>query len=109
MTYGYAVTLAGVALGSSYRELQRRQAKGHRQIKSVRSFFRSVLRSIDFWMGICASPMVFALILQSAGGASTAALTAIGLQNGFCCTGAIPIRPPSSGSPWKIMPTGSKR
>ena len=84
--YGYLVTLAGVVLGSAYRELQARKERGETQISSLRGFARSVFLSIDFWTSMCGSPIVYALLWRSLDGGNVAGLTVIALQNGFCCT-----------------------
>jgi hypothetical protein len=86
LAYGYAITLLGVTLGSAYRNLQERRQTGEKTIGSVGSFIRNVFMSIDFWLGLCASPLVYALLLRATEGGSTAGLTTIALQNGFCCT-----------------------
>jgi hypothetical protein len=84
--YGYLVTLAGVVLGSAYRELQARKERGETQIGSVPAFAKSVVLSIDFWTSLCGSPIVYALLWRSLDGGNIAGLTVIALQNGFCCT-----------------------
>lgn len=86
IAYGYAMTLIGVILGSTYRELQALRASGVKRITHIRRFFRDVFRSIDFWMSACGSPIVYALLWKSLEGGSVAALTIVALQNGFCCT-----------------------
>lgn len=86
MVYGYAITLLGVVLGSVYRELQARRQRGETHIKNMKKFFGSVFLSLDFWMSLCGSPLVFALIWKSMEGGSVAGLSTIALQNGFCCT-----------------------
>jgi hypothetical protein len=84
--YGYGITLIGVVLGAAYRELQARREKGETQLASVTGFATSVLRSIDFWLSLCGSPIVYALLWKSLEGGNQAGLTIMALQNGFCCT-----------------------
>jgi hypothetical protein len=86
IAYGYAVTIAGVILGSTYRELQAKRARGIQRIDGIGPFVRDVFLSIDFWMSACGSPIVYALLWKSLEGGGTAALTIVALQNGFCCT-----------------------
>jgi hypothetical protein len=86
LIYGYIITLAGVVLGSAYRELQTRKQRGETMIRSPRRFLRAVFLSLDFWMSLCGSPLVYALIWKSLEGGNLAGLTTIALQNGFCCT-----------------------
>ncbi len=86
LVYGYIVTLVGVVLGSAYRELQARKQRGETSINGFRSFLGSVFLSLDFWMSLCGSPLVYALIWKSMEGGNLAGLTTIALQNGFCCT-----------------------
>lgn len=82
---GYALTVMGVLLGTGYRSLQAMKVAG-KDFPGLPNFSRQMGRSVDLWMGLFASPIVFALILQSTGGAGWAAITAIALQNGFSCT-----------------------
>jgi len=86
IAYGYLLTVAGVILGSAYRELQARRARGEQRLSNVGGFVRDVFLSIDFWMSACGSPIVYALLWKSLEGGSVAALTIVALQNGFCCT-----------------------
>jgi hypothetical protein len=86
MIYGYAITLLGVVLGSAYRELQARKQRGETRITSLRDFAGAVFLSLDFWMSLCGSPLVYALIWKSMSGGNIAGLSTIALQNGFCCT-----------------------
>jgi hypothetical protein len=86
LIYGYAVTLAGVVLGSAYRELQARKQRGEMSLTSLRDFVGAVFLSLDFWMSLCGSPLVYALIWKSMDGGNIAGLSTIALQNGFCCT-----------------------
>jgi hypothetical protein len=86
VVYGYLVTLLGVLLGSAYRELQARKERGDTQIGNISSFAKSVALSIDLWISLCGSPIVYALLWRSLDGGNVAGLTVIALQNGFCCT-----------------------
>lgn len=86
LIYGYVITLIGVVLGSAYRELQTRKQRGETTIRSPRRLLRAVFLSLDFWMSLCGSPLVYALIWKSMEGGNLAGLTTIALQNGFCCT-----------------------
>lgn len=90
LVYGLTVTLVGVVLGSAYRELQCMKQAGHRRIHGVRELVISVVYSIDFWMGLCGSPILFSIIWQSADQLAVAPLTLIAIQNGFCCTVVLP-------------------
>lgn len=100
--YGYLITLIGVVLGSAYRELQARKEQGKTQIDSVAQFARSVFLSLDFWMSLCGSPIVYALLWKSLEGGNVAGLSVIALQNGFCCTMVVSNflkRGPDQGAP----------
>lgn len=105
--FGYGITLLGVILGSAYRELQARRQRGLIRLKSFREFLGSVFLSLDFWMSLCGSPLVYALIWKSMDGGNIAGLTTIALQNGFCCTVIIsslmakPLSPTNSLDPPK--------
>jgi len=80
-----AATIVGVILGSLYRQLRTMQARGVAQVESVTSLMTSMFRSIDMWLALAGSPVVYALLLQSTGGMNLPGLIAIALENGFCC------------------------
>lgn len=83
ISYGYLMTVLGVVLGSAYRELQKMKEAGQTQINGT--FFKNLLTSIDLWMSLIGSPLVYALLWKSVEGGSIASLTLIALENGFCC------------------------
>ena len=82
---GFIATLVGVLLGSAYRRLSAMKAAGRKNIGKLRTFLKSLLESVDLWMGFVASPLVFALLLRASEGMSTPGLLIVGLENGFCC------------------------
>jgi hypothetical protein len=84
--YGYLVTLLGVVLGSGYRELQKLRESGATRIENMRAFFKNIFSSVDLWLGLFGSPIVYALLWKSVAGGNISGLTIIALQNGFCCT-----------------------
>lgn len=104
LVFGYLVTVVGVVLGSFYRELKRRQEQGMKSINSFRSYASSVVRSIDLWMGLFASPLIYALILKTTDGASLSGVTIIGLENGFFCT--LVLEAATRQQQQRQMPTG---
>jgi hypothetical protein len=81
---GFAATLAGVVLGAMYRELRRRQAAGQTEI-AVLPFFRDMRKSLELWLGLVGSPLVFALLLRSTAGMDLLGMVITALENGFCC------------------------
>jgi len=81
--FGYLATVAGVILGSVYRQL--RQLQDRRVQKVPKGFLGNCLRSIDLWMGLCASPIVFALLMQASAGMNLPGIAIVALENGFCC------------------------
>lgn len=81
----FLATIAGVILGSLYRELRNRQAKGETEIPDLGLFFGSMVRSVDMWLGFAGSPIVYSLILKATDGMSLPGLLVVALQNGFCC------------------------
>jgi hypothetical protein len=87
--YGYLITLIGVLLGSFYKKMQEMKAAGETSIKSVRDFFKSMVRDLNLWMALCASPIVYALVVKAADGLSIPSFTFIGLENGFFCLSII--------------------
>jgi hypothetical protein len=84
--YGYVLTLIGVCIGTAYRELQKLKQAGQTQIPNARHFINSLLTSIDLWMGLIGSPIVYALLWKSLDQGDISGLSVIALQNGFCCT-----------------------
>jgi hypothetical protein len=82
---GFAATLFGVVLGSMYRQLARLRESGVQSLTSVRSFTVDLVRSVDLWMGLVASPLVYGLLVQSAEMMATSGLVIVALENGFCC------------------------
>jgi hypothetical protein len=84
--YGYAVTLTGVLIGSVYRALQGLKEKDIKSVGDPGTFLKTMLSSVDLWMSVCGSPIVYALLWKSLDGGNIAGLTVIALENGFCCT-----------------------
>lgn len=87
--YGYLVLLLGVFLGSIYQELRAIKATNRRRIR-IGPTIRNAFRTPDFWLGIFASPVVYAVLLQAIdledlSASGIAGLTLVGLQNGFVC------------------------
>jgi hypothetical protein len=81
----FLATIVGVLLGSIYRELKSLQSRGVAKISSLTTFFVDIGRSIDLWIGLAGSPIVYSLVLQSTNGMSLPGLIVVALQNGFCC------------------------
>ncbi|MEO8379838.1 MAG: hypothetical protein ABI779_09270 [Acidobacteriota bacterium] len=82
---GFFATLLGVLLGSTYRQLARMKEANVQTIRSVRRFALNVVRSVDLWMGLVASPLVYGLLVQSAANMTLAGLVIVAIENGFCC------------------------
>ena len=112
IVYGYATLAMGVFLGAGYRELKERRAAGVKRI-NPRKLLGSILRTTDFWLGLFASPVVYAILLQAidlnnASVASAIGLTLVGLQNGFVCQSiADAIRPKIGGTTVENLPSTS--
>jgi hypothetical protein len=81
----FAAVILGVVLGSFYRQLKRLQAQGKDSIDDAGAFVVQMFRSVDMWLGLVGSPIVYALLLQSANGMNLPGLLIVGLENGFCC------------------------
>jgi hypothetical protein len=81
-TYGFCLTLIGVALGSTYRRLIKLRAAGTDKIAILR-LLGDVFTSVDFYIGLVGAPIVYGLLWQSLSDISLAGLTIIALQNGF--------------------------
>jgi hypothetical protein len=89
VAYGYAMTVLGVVLGSAYRALDRMRAAKKTEIADFRAFARDVFRSIDFWMALMASPIVYAALWKTIDGQAWTPLTIFPLENGFACLAVI--------------------
>jgi hypothetical protein len=87
--YGYVILLIGVILGAVYQELKVAKANGKKQVR-IGATLRRATRTADFWLGIFASPVVYAILLQAIDltnvtASSFIGITLVGLQNGFVC------------------------
>ena len=85
LALSFAATLAGVVLGSLYRQLRQLQVEGQQVISDAPAFITRMFRSVDLWLGLAGSPIVYALLLQSTNGMNLPGLLLIALENGFCC------------------------
>jgi hypothetical protein len=81
----FSATILGVVLGSFYRQLRQLQIAGQTSVKKPRRFISEMFRSIDMWLGLVGSPIVYALLLQSTAGMTLPGLLLVALENGFCC------------------------
>ncbi|PZQ88718.1 MAG: hypothetical protein DI534_11230 [Leifsonia xyli] len=87
--YGYVTLLLGVFLGAVYQEIKAQKAAGVTHF-AIGGVIKQALRSADFWLGIFASPVVYAVLLQAVNMETITlsgfiGLTLVGLQNGFVC------------------------
>lgn len=84
LRYGvtFAATIVGVVLGSIYRGLKLLKETNQSQIPP--GFFVGRFRSVDMWIGLVASPIIFALLLKASDGMTLAGLVVMALENGFC-------------------------
>jgi hypothetical protein len=78
----FLTTLFGVLLGSLYRRLISMQQAGRKSVK-FQVLLRTVLRSIDFQIGLIGAPVVFGLLWQAISDISLSGMLVIALQNGF--------------------------
>jgi hypothetical protein len=85
ITVGYLATVAGVVLGSLYRQLRQLRDAGISEIASLLEFLSRAGRSVDLWMGLCGSPIVFLLLARANESMSLAGMVVVALENGFCC------------------------
>jgi hypothetical protein len=85
LALSFSATIAGVVIGSTYRQLRALQAAGLTTIPNARVFLSDLSRSIDLWLGLVGAPIVYALLLQSTDGMSLPGLLLVALENGFCC------------------------
>jgi membrane protease YdiL (CAAX protease family) len=81
----FATTIAGVVLGSFYRNLRAYQATGIKTIENPSVFIGEMFRSVDMWLGLVGAPIVCALLLQSSSGMNLPGILVLALENGFCC------------------------
>ena len=80
----FIATILGVVLGSFYRNLKRMKEQGKERIENISVFFGDIFLSVDMWLGLVTSPIVFALILKASDGMALPALIVMALENGFC-------------------------
>lgn len=81
----YCFLLFGVAGGAICRELIQRRSKGQRRVK-ILSVGKGIFRSIDFWIGVCGSPLIFAGVLSNTSEMTLEGLCMVAIENGFTCT-----------------------
>jgi hypothetical protein len=86
LAFGYLITVVGVVLGSAYRQLVALRARGIVDISNLYLFFGGVFHSVELWLGVFASPIVYSLIWKAFDGGSLKVLGALALENGFFCT-----------------------
>lgn len=89
VAYGYVMTVFGVLLGSTYRTLDRMRDAGQTQIGDFLVFGRDIIRSVDLWMALLASPIVYAALWKTIENQAWASLTIFPLENGFACLALI--------------------
>jgi len=58
---------------------------GITEISDLPQFVSRALRSVDLWMGLCGSPIVFLLLARANEGMSLPGMIVVALENGFCC------------------------
>jgi hypothetical protein len=80
LTFG--ATILGVIIGSFYRGL--RAVKDAKIMQVPPGFVINRFRSVDMWLGLVASPIVYALLLKASDGMSLPGLIILALENGFC-------------------------
>lgn len=78
----YLATIGGVFLGSLYRALSALKDAGVGKVP--RRFIAGRLQSVDMWLGLVASPVVFALLMKASDGMTLPGLIILALENGFC-------------------------
>jgi hypothetical protein len=81
----FGATILGVVLGSFYRQLRKMQSENKETIDDIGAFLSQMFRSVDMWLGLAGSPIVYALLLQSTSGMNLPGLLVVALENGFCC------------------------
>lgn len=85
LVLSFGATVCGVILGSIYRALRKLQDSEVLMIRNIAEFIDNMLRSVDLWLGLAGSPLVYALLLKSSDGMSLSGLITVALENGFCC------------------------
>jgi hypothetical protein len=101
VAYGYVMTVLGVLLGSAYRQLEKLRALKQTHIESFTTLASDVIRSIDLWMSLLASPIVFALIWKTMDRTSYSSVTIVALENGFACLAVVTAFLKRKGAPTK--------
>lgn len=82
MIGGYCTMVVGMVLGVLCRALIAEKAQGAQTV-NIGAFILSKTRSIELWISLMASPLVFGSILRTGADLSTGAFVAFSLQTGF--------------------------
>lgn len=85
LVIGYFATATGAFLGAVYRDLRTRQRRGETHVESLSAFLSELLRSINLWLALTGSPIVFALVLKTTSGMGLSGIVVVALENGFSC------------------------
>lgn len=78
----FLATVLGVIIGSAYRGLRELSDRGIKELP--KGWFASRFQSVDMWLGLIASPIIYALLLRASDGMSLPGQIILALENGFC-------------------------
>ncbi len=81
---GYLFLVFGAIFGSAFRLLVDLRKKGRKTIK-LWTLIKSTMKSIDLWVGISLSPIIYPIILKQAN-IDLSAFIILAFENGFFCS-----------------------
>lgn len=84
--------VSGIVIGNFYGRLKILKSKGIKVI-SISRELREMTQSVDFYIGLCAAPVVFGVVIGLAGGTPLFASTVLAFQNGFFWQTVMPTKP----------------
>lgn len=82
IAFGYTILLAGIVLGTWCRALIEKRDRGVNTI-NIRQFIKESFKSIDLWISVIASPIIYGSIVSNAGDINFGAFIYLALQTGF--------------------------
>ncbi|MBV8759850.1 MAG: hypothetical protein JO257_21350 [Deltaproteobacteria bacterium] len=86
------VLLVGIVIGNLYGRLKILRTKGVVDV-NIGGELGGMVKSIDFWLGLCAAPVVFGVVINLAHGTTLVASSVLAFQNGFFWQTVMPTKP----------------
>lgn len=86
---GYIVLLFGAFMGSGFRKLLEMKKEGIETLENPILFVLSIARSVDFWLGVFGSILIYSAVLQGIQDVSITTFYYMALEKGFLLTSII--------------------